>query len=102
FFQAEDGIRDGHVTGVQTCALPICQPGRVGLIFVVEMSLVAVRHRDKAHLVAPCPQKRRGPANAQLVVVWMSPNTEDMSVCHERSEERGVGKECECGWGGSQ
>src|SRR5690625_6935907 len=25
FFQAEDGIRDGHVTGVQTCALPIFQ-----------------------------------------------------------------------------
>src|SRR5215510_11226791 len=25
FFQAEDGIRDGHVTGVQTCALPICR-----------------------------------------------------------------------------
>src|SRR5215208_6335185 len=24
FFQAEDGIRGGHVTGVQTCALPIC------------------------------------------------------------------------------
>src|SRR5439155_13832868 len=23
FFEAEDGIRDGHVTGVQTCALPI-------------------------------------------------------------------------------
>src|SRR5439155_6691894 len=23
FFQAEDGIRAGHVTGVQTCALPI-------------------------------------------------------------------------------
>src|SRR5690625_7883656 len=23
FFKAEDGIRDGHVTGVQTCALPI-------------------------------------------------------------------------------
>src|SRR5690606_39866269 len=42
FFQAEDGIRDFHVTGVQTCALPIsnslvvppahqpasCRPGR--------------------------------------------------------------------------
>src|SRR6266508_5157785 len=26
FFQAEDGIRDGHVTGVQTCALPISTP----------------------------------------------------------------------------
>src|SRR5689334_4133274 len=25
FFQAEDGIRDGTVTGVQTCALPICE-----------------------------------------------------------------------------
>src|SRR5256885_5587189 len=24
FFQAEDGIRDYKVTGVQTCALPIC------------------------------------------------------------------------------
>src|SRR6266496_5790058 len=29
FFQAEDGIRDLYVTGVQTCALPICRhPGR--------------------------------------------------------------------------
>src|SRR5690606_40082678 len=28
FFQAEDGIRDFHVTGVQTCALPICLPGQ--------------------------------------------------------------------------
>src|SRR2546430_13069935 len=26
FFQAEDGIRDLTVTGVQTCALPICNP----------------------------------------------------------------------------
>src|SRR5207302_4977945 len=26
FFQAEDGIRDFHVTGVQTCALPILKP----------------------------------------------------------------------------
>src|SRR5260370_19113720 len=28
FFQAEDGIRDSSVTGVQTCALPICEEGR--------------------------------------------------------------------------
>ena len=27
FFQAEDGIRDIGVTGVQTCALPISEPG---------------------------------------------------------------------------
>src|SRR5690625_7793593 len=31
FFQAEDGIRDGHVTGVQTCALPILLRYRVPL-----------------------------------------------------------------------
>src|SRR5215510_15694007 len=30
FFQAEDGIRDGHVTGVQTCALPISAAGQAG------------------------------------------------------------------------
>src|SRR6266481_7691471 len=29
FFQAEDGIRDGTVTGVQTCALPICREQRL-------------------------------------------------------------------------
>src|SRR2546429_3193899 len=29
FFQAEDGIRDVAVTGVQTCALPISPPGRL-------------------------------------------------------------------------
>src|SRR5437763_11335804 len=28
FFQAEDGIRDTSVTGVQTCALPICRGSR--------------------------------------------------------------------------
>src|SRR5690625_7470703 len=27
-FQVQDGIRAGHVTGVQTCALPICIDGR--------------------------------------------------------------------------
>src|SRR5207253_6362228 len=32
FFQAEDGIRDGHVTGVQTCALPIFGPGEPGAV----------------------------------------------------------------------
>src|SRR5690554_270919 len=28
FFQAEDGIRDADVTGVQTCALPICEASK--------------------------------------------------------------------------
>src|SRR5690606_2341155 len=32
FFQAEDGIRDFHVTGVQTCALPILPAARLEFI----------------------------------------------------------------------
>src|SRR5258708_504572 len=32
FFQAEDGIRDDLVTGVQTCALPICEPPLITLL----------------------------------------------------------------------
>src|SRR5438876_12450005 len=35
FFQAEDGIRDGRVTGVQTCALPIVTPGGEKRILLV-------------------------------------------------------------------
>ena len=31
FFQAEDGIRDYDVTGVQTCALPICVSDPLGV-----------------------------------------------------------------------
>src|SRR5271166_7121037 len=33
FFQAEDGIRYGHVTGVQTCALPIYPSDLIELLF---------------------------------------------------------------------
>ena len=44
FFQAEDGIRDYDVTGVQTCALPICAValgfgGGVGLELFLELGL---------------------------------------------------------------
>src|SRR5260370_34496539 len=35
FFQAEDGIRDSSVTGVQTCALPIFDPARLWPILIV-------------------------------------------------------------------
>ena len=34
FFQAEDGIRDHCVTGVQTCALPICMNHKHLLRFI--------------------------------------------------------------------
>src|SRR5438876_9235184 len=38
FFQAEDGIRDGRVTGVQTCALPISDD-----VMVTEIEVWSVR-----------------------------------------------------------
>src|SRR5690606_39515861 len=40
FFRAEDGIRDFHVTGVQTCALPIYVIALVFLLFDVELIFV--------------------------------------------------------------
>src|SRR5476649_1298757 len=41
FFQAEDGIRDHCVTGVQTCALPISLPAAM----IATLSRVAEQHR---------------------------------------------------------
>src|SRR5690606_29197698 len=46
FFQAEDGIRDFHVTGVQTCALPILQQPepwptiRSGLFYLIPIGVL--------------------------------------------------------------
>src|SRR5690606_40858401 len=77
FFQAEDGIRDFHVTGVQTCALPICHPGAVidaPWPAVDESALV----RDSITLAVQV----NGKVRAQL----------DVAV--DRSEERRVGKGC--------
>src|SRR5207253_3536053 len=41
FFQAEDGIRDGHVTGVQTCALPI-----LGEVWISNVTTTAYWEKD--------------------------------------------------------
>ena len=56
FFQAEDGIRDVAVTGVQTCALPICGEEGGGLMWcgssgsddvcVCQLVCVCVRERE--------------------------------------------------------
>src|SRR6266498_2767900 len=43
FFQAEDGIRDADVTGVQTCALPIFEGYTDGAIAAAEEHGVTVR-----------------------------------------------------------
>src|SRR6267143_2348811 len=48
FFQAEDGIRDGTVTGVQTCALPISSVQQV--VLGAPVSAVNVHHDGKPTL----------------------------------------------------
>src|SRR5690625_8011946 len=52
FFQAEDGIRDGHVTGVQTCALPILYMREIAPYmcpFMSERALTLMRCPDGVH-----------------------------------------------------
>src|SRR5690606_41145550 len=81
FFQAEDGIRDFHVTGVQTCALPIS--GWRGTLAGV--AWVAVE------------ELARHGARAEDVVAALGPSIG--ACCYEvRSEERRVGKEWRWRW----
>src|SRR5207248_4206447 len=84
FFQAEDGIRDRTVTGVQTCALPIYVAakirreiwGRLGLPVTVGLAVNKVVSEVAAHMLKPEP------------VVDVRPGDEPAF----RSEERRVGK----------
>src|SRR5207244_6743648 len=58
FFQAEDGIRDDLVTGVQTCALPIsmieCDRGKVGevLFNVIDNAVKFIDEREGSIVVS--------------------------------------------------
>src|SRR6266851_6351474 len=58
FFQAEDGIRDRDVTGVQTCALPICNPAAAARVILAgrtaPIDLGTVERADGTHYFAVC------------------------------------------------
>src|SRR5207253_5344581 len=94
FFQAEDGIRDGHVTGVQTCALPIfgltqALPGDVARMIVGQFyDPVAV----------DALRKDLG-LNDPLYVQYGRWASHALQGDFGRSEERRVGKECRYGGG---
>src|SRR5436190_2485819 len=53
FFQAEDGIRDHCVTGVQTCALPIFSPLRASVEISANTRLLTVIGDPVAHSLSP-------------------------------------------------
>src|SRR2546421_4141600 len=91
FFQAEDGIRDLIVTGVQTCALPIfdCSAHGAQMDGSGDGSVVETASRrvgeDPPH-VPPTPQKHI--VSPKVIVPFT----------RLRSEERRVGKECRSRW----
>src|SRR5256884_7339490 len=89
FFQAEDGIRDVAVTGVQTCALPISLPGRLGLeIHATVGGGAAIL--DRIDAVAGDVFRHRPTLG---VFDWVGILGKVV-----RSEERRVGKECRSRW----
>src|SRR5437763_15146304 len=85
FFQAEDGIRDTSVTGVQTCALPICDGEEEGL----------PARRGARVRATPLPHHHALPPGARLRRAGLRGRRDDRL----RSEERRVGKECRSRWG---
>src|SRR2546427_6730255 len=91
FFQAEDGIRDLTVTGVQTCALPICQGG--GICDVGDKGFGALLDKPRQALRVPANHADLFTALQQL----FGNHTSSVSTC-PRSEERRVGKECRSRW----
>src|SRR5437762_8796808 len=87
FFQAEDGIRDTSVTGVQTCALPI-SPSRE-----------KYNHFSFIDLVGPNPGGIPGRLAFAGSSGGCSPACYGAPYPEKRSEERRVGKECRTrGW----
>src|SRR5205807_6978310 len=98
-FQAEDGIRDYKVTGVQTCALPI------------SLRLVGTLNQDTwtLGLAANSPNDFSFGGfeiNDVTTTIHANGNHFDgsfggsiaVALCSNRSEERRVGKECSARW----
>src|SRR5690625_7741071 len=79
FFQAEDGIRDGHVTGVQTCALPI--------------------YDEAQRLAGLLDERRQETRRLETAMDQREQALEDIDrSLADRSEERRVGKESRARW----
>src|SRR2546429_7032779 len=82
FFQAEDGIRDVAVTGVQTCALPI---------FKKTWVIAATKH-----FFGEKSGRGIGFGHHRVEIFWVAKEMDEIRKM--RSEERRVGKECRSRW----
>src|SRR5256885_9470851 len=90
FFQAEDGIRDYKVTGVQTCALPIfLDDDRLAYAGTAEQTDLAAFHErgDQVDDLDP-----------RLEHLGLGLQVHEPRRLAVRSEERRVGKECRSRW----
>src|SRR3712207_9208514 len=87
FFQAEDGIRDIGVTGVQTCALPISHRPRIWIAFWRNDGGTSASSRNAAR--SATRWFGRGASTTSSTPVAQTDS---------RSEERRVGKECRSRW----
>src|SRR5690554_7285918 len=85
FFQAEDGIRDADVTGVQTCALPIF------LFLTLTLSL-------SLSLCSICLFSQVALGISEGAFVPLNFSELSATTREGRSEERRVGKECRSRW----
>src|SRR5690606_40612952 len=97
-FQAEDGIRDFHVTGVQTCALPILLHMAIPLVSGGLFILILII-RGEYHIIAPACLIFYGLALVSGSHYTLS-DVKWLGICEIalRSEERRVGKACGCLW----
>src|SRR5207253_7738939 len=101
-----DGIRDGHVTGVQTCALPICRV-RQALLYAINREAIIdevfLGRFTPAHGILPPgtlgfnPRLRGYPYDAQRARALLAeagfPNGQiGRASCRERVEGTGAGE----------
>src|SRR3712207_7805303 len=90
FFQAEDGIRDIGVTGVQTCALPILtgDKGPVVERKLADLTRIGITGAKGGDRIPSFKQYLDTIAGRVPLVIEIK----------SRSEERRVGKECRSRW----
>src|SRR5256885_9616960 len=89
FFQAEDGIRDYKVTGVQTCALPI-------YVLLLDEPSSSARSVSTSRSLDGSSSSSTLPPASIVFARCTRPRSPPESV--PRSEERRVGKECRSRW----
>src|SRR5690606_39354361 len=97
FFQAGDGIRDFHVTGVQTCALPILAIDDFGIGYsslnYLKRFPIDILKIDRSFV----RDIQTNPSDAAITAAIVALGHE-LNLKVVRSEERRVGTECRARW----